>query len=177
MAARTSRSPSRQHSPADVEAASVRVRLSQEAKQNPEKAMFLEFLERRNLKLTRQREAVINEVFSDQGHFEADEIVHHLRSSKPRVSRATVYRTLELLQECQLVEKLDFGTSQSYYEHVQVGEHHDHLICNRCGNVIEFHNERLEALQREICDNFGFQDTHHSLRIFGICSKCRRLTS
>ncbi len=140
-----------------------------------EKALFLEFLERRNLKLTRQREAVINEVLNDPGHFEADEIVHNLRNSKPRVSRATVYRTLELLKECQLVEKLDFGTSQSYYEHVQVGEHHDHLICTHCGNVIEFRDQGLESRQSEICRNFGFQDTHHSLRIFGICSKCRQL--
>ena len=176
MAAKSSRSVSRQPGRADDTDESVRVRLSHEAQRNPEKAIFLDFLERRNLKLTRQREAVINEVFSDQGHFEADEIVHNLRNSKPRVSRATVYRTLELLQECQLVEKLDFGTSQSYYEHVQVGEHHDHLICTRCGNVIEFHDDGLEGRQSEICRNFGFQDTHHSLRIFGICSKCRQLT-
>ncbi|MBI3993807.1 MAG: transcriptional repressor [Candidatus Lambdaproteobacteria bacterium] len=176
MSAKSSRTLPRPPGAADDVGASARVRLSQEARQNPEKAIFLDFLERRNLKLTRQREAVINEVFSDQGHFEADEIVHTLRSSKPRVSRATVYRTLELLQECQLVEKLDFGTSQSYYEHVQAGEHHDHLICTRCGNVIEFHDDGLEAQQAQICRNFGFQDTHHSLRIFGICSKCRQLT-
>jgi Fur family ferric uptake transcriptional regulator len=74
-----------------------------------------------------------------------------------------------------LVEKLDFGTTRSFYEHVTPGGHHDHLICTRCGNVIEFHNERLEALQREICDNFGFHDSHHSLRIFGLCSKCRQV--
>jgi Fur family ferric uptake transcriptional regulator len=148
----------------------------QEAAGRPEdrlqKEVFLRFLSSKNLKLTRQRQAVVDEIFSDSGHFEAEELVERLKSSRARVSRATVYRTLDLLRECQLVEKLDFGTPRSFYEHVPPGEHHDHLICTRCGNVIEFHNERLEALQREICDNFGFQDTHHSLRIFGLCSKC-----
>lgn len=152
----------------------MRSRMTSDAESHPETAMFLGYLERKGLKLTRQREAVINEVFRGRGHFEADEIAYRLRNNKPRVSRATVYRTLELLKECQLVEKLDFGTSQSFYEHVHVGEHHDHLICTRCGNVIEFRDEGLEQIQSKICKNFAFQDTHHSLRIFGICSKCHR---
>lgn len=137
-----------------------------------QKAAFLDFLGRRNLKLTRQRRAVVDEIFSDSGHFEAEELVERLKNNRERVSRATVYRTLELLRECQLVEKLDFGSPRSFYEYVSPGEHHDHLICNRCGNVIEFHNERLEAIQQEICANFGFQESHHSLRIFGLCAKC-----
>ncbi|MCZ6729449.1 MAG: transcriptional repressor, partial [SAR324 cluster bacterium] len=64
----------------------------------------------------------------------------------------------------------------SYYEHVHPGEHHDHLICTQCGNVIEFHNEKLENMQAEICNNFDFQETHHSLRIFGLCSKCGQIS-
>ncbi len=136
------------------------------------KETFLRFLEGRKLKLTRQRQAVVEEIFSGNGHFDADELVDRLRYKRARVSRATVYRTLELLQESQLVEKLDFGSPRSFYEHVSPGAHHDHLICTHCGNVIEFHNERLEALQQEICRNFGFQEASHSLRIFGLCSKC-----
>jgi len=138
-----------------------------------EKARFFAFLAQRGLKLTRQREAVVNEVFQDTGHFEAEEIVHRLKGNRLRVSRATVYRTLELLKECQLVEKLDFGTPHSFYEHIQPGEHHDHLICERCGRVIEFHNARLEQLQEEICRSFDFVESHHSLRIFGLCNRCR----
>ncbi|MEE8436295.1 MAG: transcriptional repressor [bacterium] len=142
----------------------------------PREKTFLEFLALRGLKLTRQRRAVVNEIFGDAGHFEAEELVERLKGNRTRVSRATVYRTLELLRECQLVEKLDFGTQRSYYEHVSPNEHHDHLICIRCGNVIEFHNERLETLQKEICGNFGFQESYHSLRIFGHCSKCAQTT-
>lgn len=142
-----------------------------------QKEAFLAFLASKSLKLTRQRQAVVDEIFSDSGHFEAEELVERLKHARTRVSRATVYRTLELLRECQLVEKLDFGTPRSFYEHVAPGEHHDHLICTRCGNVIEFHNDRLEAIQQEICRNFDFQESHHSLRIFGLCSKCQQSES
>ena len=138
----------------------------------PEKSEFHRFLEWKNLKRTRQREAVANEIFRGRGHFEPEEIVQRLKKSRTRVSRATVYRTLELLRECQLVEKLDFGEAAPLYEHVQLGEHHDHLICTRCGKVIEFHNADLEALQSRICARYGFRDTHHSLRIFGECREC-----
>ena len=147
---------------------------SESVSEDEEKQVFLRYLTQKNLKLTRQRLAVVDAIFADIGHFEAEELTERLKSQHPRVSRATVYRTLELLRECQLVEKLDFGTPRSYYEHTAPGEHHDHLICGRCNNVIEFHNDRLEALQREICRNFDFQETYHSLRIFGLCSKCRR---
>lgn len=140
------------------------------------KGAFLAFLSRNGLKLTRQRQVVVEEIFSDSGHFEAEDLVDRLRTKGLRVSRATVYRTLELLRECQLVEKLDFGTPRSFYEQVTPGQHHDHLICTRCGNVIEFHNGSLEALQRDICRNFDFEEAHHSLRIFGLCSKCRQVS-
>ena len=105
------------------------------------------------------------------------QIVLRLKTNRQRVSRATVYRTLELLKECLLVERLDFGTQASFYEHVQEGEHHDHLICVRCANVIEFHNGKLEQIQSEVCRNFDFVERYHSLRIFGLCSKCRQLPS
>ena len=145
---------------------------SPDSESMPREEQFVDFLARQGLKLTRQRRAVVNEIFSDAGHFEAEELVERLKGHRTRVSRATVYRTLELLRECKLVEKLDFGTQRSYYEHVSPSEHHDHLICIRCGNVIEFHNEALETLQKEICGNFGFQESYHSLRIFVHCSKC-----
>jgi len=135
---------------------------------------FERFLETRGLKLTRQRQAVLREIFQDNGHFEAEELVTRLRGSSTRVSRATVYRTLELLQECQLVDKLDFGTTRSFYEHISPDAHHDHLICTVCGTVIEFHNPQLEGMQQEICSRYNFQETHHSLRIFGKCDKCQR---
>ena len=124
--------------------------------------------------ILRLEPAVVDEIIANPGHFEAEEIVQRLKSRRQRVSRATVYRTLELLKECMMVERLDFGTAAAYYEHVEEGAHHDHLICLRCGNVIEFRNDKLERIQSTVCDNFDFQERYHSLRIFGLCSKCRR---
>ena len=140
--------------------------------QNREKLRFLNHLAGRGLKLTRQREAVLDEILASSEHFEADDIVLRLRQREVRVSRATVYRTLEMLQECQLVERLDFGTSPIYYEHTQLGAHHDHLICVVCRQVIEFYDSSLERRQGEICQQHRFKETHHSLRIFGICENC-----
>ncbi|MEE8395707.1 MAG: transcriptional repressor [bacterium] len=138
-----------------------------------EKSTFFTFLAGRKLKLTRQREAVVGEIFSGEGHFEAEEVVERLKAARQRVSRATVYRTLELLRECQLVAKLDFGEEGPLYEHLHLGEHHDHLICTVCGRVIEFHNDRLEKLQKTICREYDFLESRHSLRIFGTCGRCR----
>ncbi|MDH4120252.1 MAG: transcriptional repressor [Deltaproteobacteria bacterium] len=141
-----------------------------------ERLAFEEFLERRGLKLTRQREAVMKAVLEASGHFEAEEVVTLLRQGALRVSRATVYRTLDLMKECQLVEKLDLGTPHSYYEQVNLGEHHDHLICVTCGAVTEFHDLELETVQAEVCRRHGFSITHHSLRIFGQCQACLEKT-
>jgi len=138
-----------------------------------EKVLFVEFLAGKRLKLTRQRETVINEIFASGGHFEAEELVERLKRKHARVSRATVYRTLELLQECRLVEKINFGTSRSFYEHVHPGQHHDHIICTRCNLVIEFVDERIEKLQEEICLRNGIRLKSHSMRLFGECESCR----
>jgi Fur family ferric uptake transcriptional regulator len=100
-------------------------------------------------------------------------MVERLKRKKARVSRATVYRTLELLQECRLVEKVNFGTTRSFYEHVHPGEHHDHIICTRCNVVIEFMDERIEKLQEEICASNGIRLRSHSMRLFGECVVCK----
>ena len=139
-----------------------------------EQSRFAAFLAGKGLKLTRQREFVLREVFRGSGHFEAEELVERMKRRDARVSRATVYRTLELLQECMLVEKVNFGTARSFYEHVQLGEHHDHMICTICGAVIEFLDDRLEALQEEISRKHGMELTHHSMRLFGVCKACRQ---
>ena len=138
-----------------------------------EKSLFVAFLESKSLKLTRQREVVVDEIFASGGHFEAEDMVERLKRKKARVSRATVYRTLELLQECRLVEKINFGTSRSFYEHVHVGQHHDHIICTRCNVVIEFVDDRIEKLQEEICTSNGIVLRSHSMRLFGECKVCR----
>ncbi len=126
----------------------------------------------RNLRLTPQRQAVFEAVLRDGGHFEAEGLAEYLRNHRPRVSRATVYRTLELMRECHLLEKLDFEDQGSFYELTLPGGHHDHLICVKCGLVTEFNDPPLEKLQQGVCQRYGFKETHHSLRIFGLCEAC-----
>jgi Fur family ferric uptake transcriptional regulator len=138
-----------------------------------EKTLLVAYLAGKGLKLTRQRETVVDEIFASGGHFEAEDMVERLKRKRARVSRATVYRTLELLQECRLVEKVNFGTSRSFYEHVHLGQHHDHIICTRCNVVIEFVDERIEKLQEEICAANGIRLQSHSMRLFGQCEVCR----
>ena len=138
-----------------------------------EKTLLVAFLAGKGLKFTRQRETVVDEIFASGGHFEAEDIVERLKRKRGRVSRATVYRTLELLQECRLVEKVNFGTLRSFYEHVHPGMHHDHIICTRCNVVIEFVDERIEKLQEEICASQGIRLNSHSMRLFGECRMCR----
>ena len=96
-----------------------------------------------------------------------------MQKEDPTVGHTTVYRTLKLLTEAGLAREVRFGDNKTYYEHHYNHEHHDHMICTECGRVIEFFSPEIEALQDEMADKFGFQPTHHSLRMWGICSDCQ----
>ncbi|MDH4223228.1 MAG: transcriptional repressor [candidate division Zixibacteria bacterium] len=134
---------------------------------------FLKYLDSKHLKLTRERKAVLEEVFFHPGHLEAEELTHTLRSKKSRVSRATIYRTLELLVDSGIVRKIDLGHGHSHYEHILGHTHHDHLVCLKCGKVIEFTDKKIERLQTNICQKSRFQEISHTVQIFGYCKDCR----
>lgn len=138
-----------------------------------EQARFEGFLRGRQLKLTGERRALLAAVLSWGSHFDADTLHLALKQRGEDVSRATVYRTLDLLVQCGLVRKDSLGHHQAQYEAVKAGEHHDHLICLNCSTVIEFYREDLEALQDAICAERKFKPLHHSLQIFGLCPACR----
>jgi Fur family ferric uptake transcriptional regulator len=131
-------------------------------------------LQDRNFKLTRPREAVVEKILSAKPgqHFSADELWEELRRKEAGVSRATVYRTLNLLVERKLVEEHDFGKGQKYYERLVERPHHDHLICIHCGRIIEFENPEIERLQEKIARDEGFTISYHNHKIFGRCSRC-----
>lgn len=137
------------------------------------RAAFREFLAREGLRCTPEREAILEVVFSIHRHFDADDLYEQLRQRQHRVSRATIYRTLDLLVKSGLVAAIDFGDGRSSFEHVYGHEHHDHLICTVCGRTIEFEEPRIERLQEEVCTQLGFAAHRHSLRIFGVCRQCR----
>jgi Fur family ferric uptake transcriptional regulator len=134
---------------------------------------FESYLRRRSLKLTHQRDRIFQRVFSTHDHFSADRLYSWLRESEgPRVSRATVYRTLGLLVEGGFLESIDPGSGELLYEHVLGHRHHDHLVCLVCGKLQEFSDPEIERLQVAAAVRKGFTISHHDLRIFGTCSGC-----
>ena len=135
---------------------------------------FMKRLKARRQRLTTQRKKIVGKIFSTHGHFSADDILHELRKDGYRASRATVYRTLALLTECNLLETIDIEKGYKLYEHVLGHRHHDHLICTKCGRIVEFSNDALEDLQNEISRRMDFRPISHSLKIYGVCSKCRQ---
>jgi Fur family transcriptional regulator, ferric uptake regulator len=135
--------------------------------------IFRKYLERRGLKLTAERQALFDEVFSKHEHVEADELLVRLRAKHKKISRATIYRTLELLVEAGVVGKLRIGEAGYRYERLHAGDHHDHLICDHCGKVIEFFEPRIESLQDEVAARHGFLLLSHNHQMRGICRRCR----
>ena len=136
---------------------------------------FEEFLRTRALKLTSQRTRIFERAFATHEHFSAEQLYDWMRSEDgPRVSRATVYRTLALLVEGGFLGSLDVGGSELMYEHLAGHRHHDHMVCMDCGRIEEFHDERIEALQHEACERRGFVLVSHSHRLLGRCRACAR---
>lgn len=137
-----------------------------------EKSKFSDYLQRRELKFTPERQLILEEVSKTHRHFEAEDIVIGLRSRGKRVSRASIYRTLPLLVESGLLREVHSAEKHSHYEHVFGHDHHDHLICTQCGRTIEFCESRIEEMQDSICRVYGFQPARHKLEIIGVCDEC-----
>lgn len=135
---------------------------------------FRRFLRERSLPVTSQREQVADVLFAAGGHLSVDDIEQLLRSRDVHVGKATIYRTLDLLVESRMVVERDFGEGFRRYERVPGHPHHEHLICLRCGKVVEFQNDRLERLKALIADEYGFQHSHHRLEIYGVCRECQQ---
>lgn len=137
-----------------------------------EDRVFREYLGGEGLRLTSERITILREVFSRHDHFEAEDIVMGLRGRGTRVSRASVYRTLPLLVECGLLRCVHLGEKHGHYEHTYGHEHHDHMICSRCGRTIEFKDDEIERLQDRVCAAHAFAPDGHRLEISGVCAEC-----
>lgn len=135
---------------------------------------FRTFLYSQGLKATPERFAVLDEIYTTDFHFEAEDILHRMMRKQHKVSRATIYRTLELLDSCGLIRKAKLGETTSYYEHTYGRHHHEHMKCTSCGRIIEFESEDIERLQDVICRQHNFKMTQHILHIFGICIDCQK---
>lgn len=121
---------------------------------------------------TNQRAAIVRATFSTHAHFTADELLALCRRKDPRVSRATVYRTLQALEDAGFVEGMDTRDGGRRFEHVLGHEHHDHMVCTACSTILEFRDDQLEALQEAAARRMGFSIESHSLRLYGRCRAC-----
>ncbi len=131
------------------------------------------YITQHNLKITKQRRAVLEAFLGSDEHVSAEELYKIVAAKEPKIGLATVYRTLALLTESGLAAELDFGDGQKRYEQNLDHRHHDHMICTQCGKIIEFNHPLIEKLQEDVAQEHGFEMTAHKLDMFGICKDCR----
>src|SRR6059036_2101278 len=140
------------------------------------KRRFMEFLTQRNLRVTAQRQAIIDTAFSTDQHFTAEQLLEWSRRRDRSVSRATVYRTLPLLTESGLVREMDFGKDYKFYD-PNYADHpnHSHIICQDCEKIVEFESEKIEKLENEISHKLGFELKTQRLQITARCEELKKL--
>jgi len=128
-------------------------------------------LRERGLKSTAQRDDIARVFFALGHHISAEELYAEVKKVNPHVGYATIYRTLKLLRECELLHERHFDEGQARYEAVG-GRHHDHFICEQCGKIIEFENETIEQMQELVARELGVRLTRHKMELYGICAGC-----
>jgi Fur family ferric uptake transcriptional regulator len=140
------------------------------------KEKFYEFLGRKNLRITSQRQVIVDTVFGTEEHFTAEQLLDWSRAKDRSISRATVYRTLPLLTESGLVREMDFGKDYKFYD-PNYAEHpnHSHIICNDCEKIVEFESEKLERLENEITQKLGFSIKAQRLQITANCEELKKI--
>jgi Fur family ferric uptake transcriptional regulator len=132
-----------------------------------------DYLVGQGLKSTQQRDAILR-VFMDAGrHVSAEELSALVKKSHPGIGYVTVYRTLKLLADAGLAEARRFEDGFTRYEYTVAIGHHDHLICTKCGTIIEFENARIEKLQLDVARKNRFQVKNHKLELYGLCAVCQ----
>ena len=128
-----------------------------------------EYLGTQGLKFTRQREAIALVFFASHEHLSLPELLERAQAEVPSIGYATVYRTMKLLAECGLASEHKFGEANVRYEPTHEGEHHDHIICNQCGTIVEYEDDRIEEIQHELAKAHGFVVVSHRHEIYGDC--------
>ena len=134
---------------------------------------FRIILKREGLKFTPQRVAVLEDVIGNDGHRECEDIYLALKKNGKHVSRATVYRTMDILVQNNFARKIEFGDGRARYESKVNSHHHDHMVCTLCGNIEEFLDQNIEDLQDKIAKKYDFILKRHIHQLFGICKKCQ----
>lgn len=135
---------------------------------------FKELLKKNSLKFTIQREVILETLYNSNEHLTPESLHTLIKNKFPdlKTGIATIYRTLSLLENSDMVTFLSFGASGKKYE-LGAKKHHDHIICTACGNITEFVDEQIEKRQHAIADELGFKMSNHSMQIYGICEQCQ----
>jgi Fur family ferric uptake transcriptional regulator len=135
---------------------------------------FKQLLKANSLKFTIQREVILEMLYNSDEHLTPEALHHLIQVKHPDLNTgiATVYRTLSLLEDSDMVTSLSFGAQGKKYE-LGAKDHHDHLICTQCGGITEFVDEEIEVRQQKVAEDFGFLTQDHSMQIYGICKTCQ----
>ncbi len=140
----------------------------------PEFQIFRDYIRKKGLRYTPEREIILREIVNTGDHFDVDELYLRLRNKGERLSKASIYRTIPLLIDCGLIQEVYYEDGHMHYEFIYGHEHHCHLRCLECRRIDEFVEPSLKKIEDRLARKFGYRVVGHKLEVYGYCPECRK---